>query len=224
MNIYDIKTNMPFLPHVFEKGIKISYDEKCYLQLKNLLDIPSSIENASLKRKIEFAAGRYCGIKALEKAGLNSLTSIPFDKNRIPLWPEGFLGSITHSHGKALAQVSMDKWIKGLGIDLEKKMSDGQAKKLIKVILTKGELRRFATLITINLAQTTTLIFSAKESIFKCLFPTLRVWLNFNDIELCHINSNEQTFTIKILKNNLGLFDGQYSIDDDYIFTRVIWH
>ena len=50
------------------------------------------------ERRNEFIAGRHCAREALARIGVSSC-ALPPDKNRAPQWPEGVIGSISHTGG-----------------------------------------------------------------------------------------------------------------------------
>ena len=82
------------------------------------------------KRIQEYLAGRYCAKKAFEKAGY-VLTNLKNDKNRAPVWPQEYCGSISHTKELAVSVVS--KTLKSVGIDIPTNLlvwyTDGGANK-----------------------------------------------------------------------------------------------
>ncbi len=70
------------------------------------------------KRQREFRAGRHCAHQALECLGLEA-TPLLWGERREPIWPQGYLGSISHCDGYALAACALQGEIVGIGIDVE---------------------------------------------------------------------------------------------------------
>src|SRR6185295_6554204 len=68
----------------------------------------------------------------------------------------------------------------GLGVDLEQR-SPGLSLRAARRICTPAE---FEWIESNGVARYGALLFSAKESVFKALFPIERVWLGFGDAEL----------------------------------------
>ena len=56
------------------------------------------VERAAASRLQDFASGRYCARQALAKLGVHGFPLLA-GEDRVPNWPEGFVGSITHTDG-----------------------------------------------------------------------------------------------------------------------------
>src|SRR5947207_7559339 len=76
------------------------------------------VGEAGDKRRREFAAGRACARLALERLG-RSNGPVLRGSNREPVWPDGVVGSITHTAGYCAAAVTEASCVLGLGIDAE---------------------------------------------------------------------------------------------------------
>ena len=135
------------------------------------------------KRQCEYLAGRLCARHALH--ALTGQPGVPaIGEDRAPRWPAGVVGSITHSHGQAAALVARTAHWRGLGIDLERLLSAERSQRLRGEILTAGERLRLEQLEPALHPWLTTLIFSAKESLFKALYPLVGQRFYFQDAEL----------------------------------------
>jgi 4'-phosphopantetheinyl transferase EntD len=77
-----------------------------------------SIATAVPKRRREFLMGRRYARYALAQLGCPPC-AIPFDGKRLPLWPAGYIGSITHSDRICVAIVGRVDAFRTLGVDLE---------------------------------------------------------------------------------------------------------
>jgi enterobactin synthetase component D len=96
------------------------------------------------------------------------------------LWPDGIVGAISHAGDLAIAIVGKQSDYAGLGIDIEQ-LSRGLTARAARLVCTPAEME------WVNPdADTTrlTMLFSAKEAVFKALFPIEGVWLGFGDAEL----------------------------------------
>src|SRR5438876_615194 len=60
------------------------------------------VAGASPVRRREFTAGRVCARDALQQLG-GPRCAILRDPSRAPIWPEGFVGSISHAAGYCVA-------------------------------------------------------------------------------------------------------------------------
>lgn len=153
-------------------------------------DVPSPLKeethllspNAVLKRRLEFAAGRHAARVALRTLGRTPMAIGKGDFGQ-PLWPEGVLGSITHTEHLALALTTTDSNANGIGLDLE--LVKRFRPDLAEAVLTPSELEKCER--QIDLAA----YFSAKEATYKAIFPTLGKVVGFQDVELSFTNNGK---------------------------------
>lgn len=151
------------------------------------LTLPPGLCGAVPKRKAEFLAGRYCAREALallegspDVANAQAMARIGIGANREPLWPDGFVGSITHTHGYASAVVARRDKVRAVGVDTEKWIEHGTAENIKEQILTNHECHAGQSQLFDSPLQYLTLVFSAKESLFKCLFPLVNRFFDFH--------------------------------------------
>lgn len=139
------------------------------------------VANAVPKRVGEFAAGRLCARRALAELGIVDIP-VGAAPDRQPIWPEGIVGSITHTDGLCAAVVAERKLMRGIGIDAE---PAGSVKaELWRRILIRTELDWLASLEVHERAAAATLIFSAKEAAYKCQYPATGERLSFSDLSV----------------------------------------
>lgn len=81
-------------------------------------DEASIIRNAVPKRLFEFLATRELARALLLEMG-ESAASIPRGTLGAPLWPQGIVGTIAHSHGLIVVALGKTQQFSSLGIDLE---------------------------------------------------------------------------------------------------------
>lgn len=133
----------------------------------------------SHRRLREFSAGREHARAALEQLGLRS-PGVAVGPGRAPLWPAGFVGSISHAGNLVLAVAAPTTALRAIGVDLEPAVPlDAD---LVHRVCRPGELERLAS--PASAAQRAKLIFSAKESVYKCVAPLTGVFLEFEDVEI----------------------------------------
>lgn len=77
------------------------------------------VAHAAPKRRRDFALGRFCAHRALAALGGGEAV-IGRHKNGAPLWPDGVVGSITHTSGYAAALAADGERISGIGVDAER--------------------------------------------------------------------------------------------------------
>jgi len=150
--------------------------------------LPAGLESAIDKRRREYLAGRISAGRALRHllGPEASEGEIVGDDDDVPRWPEGVVGSISHGAGFGFAAVAAADRYRGLGVDVERVVSARQAGRLGARVLNEREmsLRRGGAGGSLTEAEMFTLVFSAKESAYKALFPRYRRFLGFSDVEL----------------------------------------
>ncbi|WXL27803.1 4'-phosphopantetheinyl transferase superfamily protein [Ectopseudomonas mendocina] len=214
------------LPHPEPRLQLIStHFDKARLQPEDFERSAVPMIKAVAKRQAEFLAGRVCACEALRR--LTGTGSVPASgEDRAPQWPENTLGSITHSDSYAAAVVGSRTDWQGLGIDAETLIEPQRAQRLSGEILTGSELERIQHLPAAEQARLITLTFSAKESLFKALYPQVlkRFW--FHDAELLSVD-NAQQFTMRLLIDldanwvTGSVVTGQFCQMDNYLLTLI---
>ena len=147
--------------------------------------LPATLQGAVSKRQGEFLAGRLAARQALRPYGLGGET-VAIGAAREPRWPAGMEGSISHSRllGEGVALCAARPGRAGLGLDLEAWLDGGQADPLWPGIVDEqewGRLEAGALTAGLDRAQGLTLVFSAKESLFKALYPRVGRYFDFLD-------------------------------------------
>ena len=155
---------------------------------------PDRLQRAVAKRRSEFLAGRVCAQHALAQLGTHGLAG-SIDKRRDPIWPVGYVGAITHSHGVAAALVGPQSHWQGIGLDVEHWIAPESARHLSSAILEPHETALLSNDDAI-FAKQLTLIFSAKESVFKALNPVTGTSFYFHDASLVALN--EQSLQLRL--------------------------
>lgn len=140
------------------------------------------------KRRHEYATGRWLAHQALADLGVG-VDSIPTGPDREPIWPSDVKGSITHTDGHAAVAVSADPMVAGVGIDMECMGRVGDS--ILRRILTDKERARQDEV-------DPTLLFSAKESCFKVLFPIFRQYVEFQAVEVT-LDQARHSFSVSYL-------------------------
>ena len=178
------------------------------------------IGRAIAKRKLEFQLGRKCARKALQFFNVDPCP-IPAGTNREPIWPRGYVGSITHCEGFYAAAVAKDTTYHSLGIDAE--LNRIIPFEIRDQILTNTEKSWYSS--DCYNDKTDVLIFSAKESIFKCLYPLLNHYIDFLEIDLV-IDRHNQKFHADLpnyLGSSIGVhtLEGIFNMDESHVFTAL---
>lgn len=143
-------------------------------------DETSFIEGSVESRRHEFAAVRSCAREALGVLGAPVGSILP-GPGGAPVWPNGVVGSMTHCAGFRAAAVAPSRSVFAIGIDAEvnEHLPDGVAPE----IAYPSELARLDRFPDREVAWDR-LLFSAKESTFKCWYSATHQWVGFSDIEI----------------------------------------
>jgi 4'-phosphopantetheinyl transferase EntD len=139
------------------------------------------VARAVPKRIAEFAAGRACARAALAEFGVRefALRAAP---DRQPLWPAGFIGSITHTTGFCAAAVAPRASILAIGLDTE--IVGAPTQDIWPTISRSEELAWVRSLPAGEQPAAVTLLFAAKEAVYKCQYPLVGEWLDFHDLRV----------------------------------------
>ena len=146
------------------------------------------------KRKAEFLAGRYAAKLILEQMGWQGY-QVGVGSDRCPVWPNGVVGSISHNHNQAICVVSDE--LDYLGVDIENILLAGTALSVEQTVATTSEV---ALLMQqgISHAQAVSLIFSAKESLFKAIYPRVGRYLEFDSSQVLAVDIGQQTLQLQL--------------------------
>ncbi|MGY4718511.1 4'-phosphopantetheinyl transferase family protein [Naumannella huperziae] len=185
---------------------------------------PGWLARAVPSRRAEFATTRRCAQRALSAFGLGHAT-VGRGSRGEPLWPEGFVGSLTHCHGYRAAAVARARSAAGIGIDVEphSQLPTGVARLTASDAECRQLDRRCATDPQIHWR---TVFFSAKEAIFKAWYPLTRCELRFREVVLSV--AADGTFSGRILHPAADVMptgdviSGTWLVMDELICTAVV--
>jgi len=134
-----------------------------------------AIRGAVAARVAEFASGRVAARRALAALGVGPI-ALPVGARRMPAWPAGIVGSITHCAGLAAAVVgwTADWW--ALGIDAEPAVAlDEEVRDAVTTPVERAALVD---------PLDSTVVFCAKEAFYKCWAGLDGAVLEFTDVEV----------------------------------------
>ncbi|MGH2363385.1 MAG: 4'-phosphopantetheinyl transferase family protein [Chloroflexota bacterium] len=139
-------------------------------------------ERAVPRRRLQFQLGRAAAHEALQGAG-HPACPIGRGVRGEPLWPDNIVGAITHTDDVAIAAVAPRSYSAGIGIDLE--AIAHLSKSIDHLVYTSDEQAWIAAAdgeaqARCRRAQ----LFSAKEAIFKAVYPASGQWLDYLDASL----------------------------------------
>ena len=133
------------------------------------------------KRLREHAAGRLCAHAALGRLGARGAPLLN-DADRIPRWPEGVVGTISHTRAWCVAAVARASDTRAIGVDVEH--DTPLERRLWSHVLTDAERAVIERAPADERTRLAKLIFSAKECAYKCQYPLSRVFYGFHGMRI----------------------------------------
>jgi len=174
-------------------------------------------------RRAEFALGRACARRALSKLGIEGEPLLR-GEGRDPVWPSGVIGSLTHTEGFCAAAVARRGELLALGLDAESAPISPRA---ARRVLDDEERARIASLGAAPSCDFATLAFSAKESVFKALYPLCGRRLVFRDAAI-GIDPAAESFRVQLRAGGEGALppgariEGRYALTPECVVTSIV--
>jgi 4'-phosphopantetheinyl transferase EntD len=153
------------------------------------ITFPEQLYKAVPKRQAEYLAGRVVAMNCLSVISLQSF-QILSDKSRCPLWPELVKGSISHTNSFAASVITTDSKISGVGIDIEHFILPETIREIRKSIVDEREWQLLGEIAEDHNEIPFTTVFSAKESIFKAIFPSVKQFFDFSAVRLIAVDTD----------------------------------
>jgi len=198
------------------------YRDTLFPQLS--IPFPNQLNSAFTKRRAEYLAGRYAARQLLVMAEDYGDVAIGLD--RAPIWPTSWRGSISHTEKWAIAIITPRYSKISLGVDIEMFRPDimGEIATTFTTSYERG------ILVASNLPYEVALfmLFSAKESLFKALYPWVQHIFGFEAAKLCKLDIHQNCFTLELTRQLApGLSAGyravgHYLITQDNVITMVV--
>lgn len=167
---------------------RITFDPASFTEA-DLLWLPhhQQLTEAGRKRKADHLAGRIAAFHAVNRKTIPGIGS-----SGEPLWSAEVSGSISHSGTQAVA-ICNEKGL--VGIDCEAIIDEREAREIQDGVIDAREAQVLAACgLPFDLAFTLT--FSAKESLFKALFPRVQAWMGFESARVTALTADTLTLTL----------------------------
>lgn len=156
--------------------------------------------SARLKRQNEFEVGRKCAGYAMQELGLTGPVLINADRS--PAWPDGVVGSISHSSMITWAAVASTQTAKSVGIDTEPLIDTNVLASIKDQIVSDDEWTAArASLTQLSDSALFTAIFSAKEAFYKCLHQVEKEYFDFRDATATVVSDREMFLQTQLGEN-----------------------
>jgi 4'-phosphopantetheinyl transferase EntD len=159
---------------------------------------PPSISRSARKRQAEFFFGRLTARAALQDLSAPQL-DVRIGELSEPIWPAGFVGSISHTQGWAGAVAGTAARNIALGIDLERTATKDTTWTLERAALVEAEIKLLHNVSgVLSYNSRVTLAFSAKESFYKAAFGVVRRFLDFDVVRVVAFEEHIGIITLQI--------------------------
>ncbi len=183
----------------------------------------AAVAGAVERRRLEFAAGRAAARRAIAALG-RPPCAVPAAADRAPVWPEGLVGSISHTADACLAAVAETCRFAALGLDLEPAAALEPA--LWPEICTDAERLWLVRQAATQRGLLARLIFSAKEAAYKAQYPLTGSLIGFDAIEIVPdlaTGTFSARFTVAVPPFGAReTLPGRFSIDGGLIVATVV--
>lgn len=205
----------------------VAFAETCDLETDRPLhvDEADAVLGAAPKRVREFAAGRHCARRALGQLGIEA-QALGRGKDRRPLWPPQVVGSITHCGGYCAAAVSLTACAVGIGIDAEENAPLPCG--VLPRVAAPRERKRLERYCHDRMGAPNfdRMLFSAKESIFKAIYPFVRRIVEFEEVDVT-FDVAAAAFTARLAPAIAGSVGtdrlvGRFAATSRFIFTALV--
>lgn len=183
--------------------------------------LESNISKSVPKRQAEFLAGRLAAAEALKIIGSPiQLKNIKASQSKGPCWPNEVVGSISHTNDISAAIVSSSSKISSLGIDIEEYIEENICRQIAKQIHTEDEISLFINN-GIKSNKATTILFSAKEALYKALYKYVNSFFGFDSAQAINLDLEHNTIEFRLEES----FRSKYKLHQTYLchFHQVHW-
>ena len=201
-----------------------------YTDPSDLAPLPeeeSLIARSVGKRRNEFVTVRHCARIAMGRLGVPPAPILKGEKGE-PRWPEGLVGSLTHTQGYRGAVVGRTPAVRSVGIDAEP--HDVLPAGVLTAISLPAERHEISALP--DELHWDRILFCAKEATYKAWFPLTQRWLGFEDAHITFgvdADGAAGTFTSRILIDPaarsgppLTELSGRWSVAGGLALTAIV--
>jgi 4'-phosphopantetheinyl transferase EntD len=208
---------------LFPKSVGIACTDAAHYTGPCLLEEAASVRSAVASRRHEFLLGRRCARTALAAIGV-AAGAIPRGRDGAPVWPAGVVGSISHCRGFVGAAVARAEVLSGIGFDAEpaSPLDDD----LVESVCTPAEIAWVGRAPRPAAADWPKILFSAKESIHKCIAPLSGIRLDFPDVTVV-VSPTMATFSARLnarvdrLIPDVGRIRGRLTLTRNLVLTAA---
>lgn len=210
----------PFFDRLLSAPLAIEEADPRVLDGDLLPEEEAVVEGAVSRRVAHFRAGRVCAHRALDRLGASPDRPVLQAEDRGPIWPDGFVGSITHTDAWCAAVVARATDVRAVGIDLEP--STPLKESVLGRVCTPAERRHLANFRDPD--RMAKVVFCVKEAVYKCQRPITGKYLGFHAVE---VELDDAAF-VAVFREPAGEFSsgdrltGRWLVDDDLVAAACV--
>lgn len=168
------------------------------------------------RRKADFGDARWCAHQAL--AAFDADQVIVRDERGMPLFPQGMVGSLTHTQGFRAALVGSTMQWRSLGIDAEPAAPlPGGVLESIASAAEQRSIRRAER--EHGLQYLDTVLFSAKETTYKAWYPLAKRFLDFDEAAVTIFPDGRFISSILTRPSPVPCIEGRWSVSGGFVIT-----
>lgn len=201
---------MDLISRILAPGIFGAEIEDVGQQISWIPEEETLVANAAPKRRRDFALGRACAHRALTALGIRDAV-IGRQSNGAPLWPDGVVGSITHTSGYAAALAADASRFSGAGLDAER--VGAVSPDIWPTLFGAGERGYLERLEGEDRALCATLFFCAKEACYKA-------WGTPQHFREITVSRTQNGF---VAAGADKILEGRFAVKDDLLLA-VAWY
>ena len=147
-------------------------------------------------------------------ADFGEYKSVGVNEDRSPCWPDGYIGSISHSGHWVWAAVANARDARSIGIDTESVVDVATRQQINSEIASSAEWD-IAKSLNLDTQQTFSVVFSAKEAFYKCWYPLTQCYFGFEHAAVEEVTSDR--VRIRTLESNPNFGVGPKSLEVFYL-------
>ena len=184
---------------------------------------PTKIKAMSQKRLAEYFMARLCVKYALNQFNYHHPLILDKSVNGKIILPSGFTGSISHAESLAIACISRIEQYAYIGIDVEKIVNYELYNQLSDYVLSRSEMALISDANNSSPETLFTLIFSAKETLFKAISSIIDESFDFHSTKV--INFDRKGIVLALdpkLSKRIKLppyVNIHYKISENHVYT-----
>jgi enterobactin synthetase component D len=191
------------------------------------ITLPASLSRAVPKRRVEYCAGRFCAREALRICSApDANTLVGSGPHGEPLWPSGIVGTITHTHEFASAAVALTRDARAIGLDAER--TTELSAEVLDYIALPAEIETLALASRMSAESVASVVFSAKETLFKCLYAEVGRYFDFRDALVDSLDAASGRFNVRLLVPLTprlvagASFAGRFALEAGRVHTAMV--